>query len=233
MSGCRVIPLNAPAESLVVQIEPEPAHPLDPGLEATIDARWRDMCAGNPRLFDGRILAFQRFNAERNVVLVRETSYRRMAVQPQVSTGVTQLGVTGILVCGDAERRRVLLGRRGPQTLLYSGRWELAPSGGVDAPAPGVTQLRVDDLRRQLAHEVHEELGMGLGDSRPQPVALCHDPAAPSIDVVFQIDVDEAALRTTLDWEYDDLLWLPLRELGQSLAKLDIIEPSVALLRVI
>lgn len=231
MSGCRVIPLGERAESLVVQIDPKRTHTCDPSLIARVDARWQEMRTANPRLFDGRILAFQSFEARPTVVFAREASYRHMAVQPQIPTGVTQLGVTGILTCGAGDEKRALLGRRSSQTLLYPGRWELAPSGGVDAPPIGVNQMRLDDLRRQLANEVREELGIAIDPQRLRARALCHDPVAPSIDVVFELDIEDRELPIRLDWEYDDLLWLPLCELPRHLATLDVIEPSVALLQ--
>ncbi|KAA0215049.1 MAG: NUDIX hydrolase [Leptolyngbya sp. PLA3] len=228
MIACQVLPLGANAGRLRVEIIESPA--LAPGLEAAVQERWTQMLTGNPRLFDGRTLSFHCFDERTAVITACVNPYRFLAVQPQVRTGVTQLGVTGLLTCGQGAERCVLLARRGRDTRLYSGRWELAPSGGVDAPPVGVCQLTLDDLREHLRREVEEELGLTIPWLDASALALCHDPAAPSVDVVFRIHISGKVNPTALNWEYDGFRWLPVRDLSHALTTIDLIEPSCALL---
>lgn len=232
MTASRVIPLGPDAEYLRVVIAPAAdsgESASSPPVEQT-EARWSELCAHNPRLFDGRILAFVDYDSRANVVHARTESFKRMAVQPDVPTGVTQFGVTGLLTSGQGDGRRVLLGQRGRETFLYPGRWELAPSGGVDAPREGVRELSIEDLRRQMEREVHEELAIVADGLHATPIALCHDRAAPSMDVIFAIQLDPGEQPTAHDWEYADVCWMPLRDAGAALSDLDAIEPSRAVL---
>lgn len=229
MTTARVMPLGPDAALLQVLIAPVDAA-ADAALEARIDAHWADLCTRHRRLFDGSILAFVAYDPAANVVHARAESFKRLAVQPEIHTGVTQLGVTGLFVAGTDDDRRVLLGRRGRDTLLYPGRWELAPSGGLDVPQSVSCVLNVDDLCRQMQREVHEELAIETRDLRIVPIALCHDPDAPSMDVVFLIRPEADVHPTAHGWEYECLRWVPICRLDRAMAELDLIEPSRAVL---
>lgn len=228
MSASRVIRLGRSGERLRVKIV-EPVA-LSAALELEVEQRWRALCEGRPRLFNGRTLLYLAFDQREATITACVAPYRHLAVQPQVATGATQLGVTGLVTQGEGDDRRVLLARRGPDTLAYPGRWEVAPSGGVDAPPDGVRELTIDDLRLQLSRELHEELGLHIAASAAVPFALCHDPAAPSVDIVFSVHLEGDRQAAVQNWEYDDLRWLPLRGGAAALASMDLIDPSCALL---
>lgn len=139
--------------------------PIAADLRAAVDAAWAEETAGNPKLFDGEILSlrsaspdliegafvpFRMAHAARKHAGLRE----RLALRP--------LAVSGLARCRDG----LILGRRAPEVTGSPGRWELAPSGGIDRAAllPGG---RVDPgaaLRAELA----AELGIG-----PEAVSSC------------------------------------------------------------
>jgi hypothetical protein len=221
-----VIPLGPAAERLVVEIDYVP--PLVP--TPAMNERWEQLAAANPRLFNGRILAFLRRDGDR--IHARVESYQRMATQPLDEHAMTQLGVTGVLTApGPTGTRAVLLGRRSASTHVYPGRWELAPSGGVDAPPPPVRRLTIADLRRQLGRELAEETGIDPAGLHMTPAALCHDPGAPSMDVVFRVELPAIPPRHAT-WEFDDFAWLDTARLPEQLAarSLTPTDPSTALL---
>lgn len=229
MSRAQVFELGPNAGALVVEIDPGPPATAT----AEMEARWAALSAQNPRLFNGRILAFLETDATRQTLTARVESYKRMATQTIDGDAMTQLGVTGIVTAPGAHgSRRVLLGKRSADTHVYPGRWELAPSGGVDAPAIGVTRLSIDDIRRQVERELVEETGVEPGGLTMVPVALCRDPGAPSMDVVFRIDLDRLPARHAT-WEFDELVWFEIDRLGPALADRGVepTDPSAALLR--
>jgi len=232
--GARVWPWPEEAP-LLVRIQEWAGAPTDEAVEA----RWREMCIANPRLFDGGILSVVGVEPGHGIVCRRD-SYKRLAVQPGgVKTGVEQLSVTGVMMSrGPGGEPCVLLGRRGIQTRIYGGMWELGPSGGVDLPEPGRAELGVTDLVAQLEREVIEEAGEWARPVGARAVAVCHDPVANSYDVVFACDVPraergDAAGRAGECWEYEESLWVPtdrVREFDRDHAK-DIIAPTRALFR--
>lgn len=193
------------------------------------DRAWSAMCAGNPRLYSGPLLAVVSIDFERGVYYCRRDKFKRLAVQPSVRTGVRLLSVTGVLTACDAVgRRHVLLGRRGVQTRVYPGMWELGPAGGVPPPHPhaGRDGLGEEDLVAQLLEEGEEELGVRLERARVRPACLiARDQIAQSDDVTFEIVHDEPGSMERLGeamhaggahaWEYSQTLWVPLDTLRQ------------------
>ena len=229
MNAATVIDLGADAEQLIVDIEA--ASPLATSPE--LEAQWQALCALNPRLFNGRILVFIHADLAHTRLRVRVDEYKHRATQNSTGVRLTQFGVTGVLIApGAGGHPSVLLGRRSAQTHIYPGQWELAPSGGVDAPPPGTSTLVIADIRRQLERELVEETGVDVVGLTPVPVALCHDPNGPSMDVIFRIDLDQQPSEHAT-WEYDDLVWVGLESLAQDLVeqKIELIPPSGAVLR--
>ncbi len=225
-----VIDLGDDASRLVVDIAPGPSAATSPEL----DARWDALAADNPRLFNGRILAFLRADLARARLRVQVDQYKRMAAQNHDQPKLTQFGVTGVLTAPDDNARPcVLLGRRSDATHIHPGRWELAPSGGVDAPEPGTARMSIMDIRSQLERELAEETGVALDGHAPTPIALCHDPDAPSMDVIFRIELGAMPIGHKTTWEYDQLVWVPIDGLKAELdaRSIDLIAPSAAVLR--
>lgn len=212
---------------------------IAPAVRVTDDhateKRWGEMLAANPRLYSGPLLAVVSIDFEEGVIHTRRDEFKRLAVQPQVKTGVQILSVTGVLTARDAQgSEHVLLGRRGRGTRIYGGMWELGPSGGLTPPAALTTTLDERDARRQVLEEAEEELGLQLGshvDNSPAPspahgvVLYVRDTIACSDDLVIPLRHEEAGSMERLDaalkqqrathaWEYEETRWVALDELA-------------------
>ncbi len=224
-------------------VEAYRVHPRAPGLRVEVsdaapvfsaaqreqtELAWTRLCAGNPRLYSGPVLAVVSIDFERGVFHCRRDEFKRLAVQPEVRTGVHLLSVTGVLTARDAAgRRHVLLGRRGRQTRVYPGMWELAPAGGVPPPHASRGDLGEEDVVAQLLDEGEEELGLRFERARVRPPCLiARDLIAHSDDVTLEIVHDEPgsmerlgeamdATRGAHAWEYSQTLWVPLDTIRQ------------------
>ncbi|MEZ6234571.1 MAG: NUDIX domain-containing protein [Phycisphaerales bacterium] len=250
IGGVTVQTLAVARRDLVIAMD-APVRRLDPDARRRLDEVWEREAARNPRLFDGPILSCVDADAARGRLSCRRASYRELIAHPIVDTGVLQTSVTGVLSAVGADgRERVLLARRGPQTRVYAGHWELAPSGGLDPPTPADSHadavLTGDDAWRQLLVEIEEELDLdvgalenGTGPEAPDPTCLCMDHVARSIDIVFPVRLEGDAAQRALDgegganWEYTEARWIPMDELAEFDAReaARIIAPTRALLR--
>jgi 8-oxo-dGTP pyrophosphatase MutT (NUDIX family) len=230
VNAATVIDLGDDASRLIVEI----VLGTVPETSAELDTRWNKLAARNPRLFNGRILAFLHADLASARLRVRVDEYKRMAAQSPDDRHLTQFGVTGVLTAPDQTARPcVLLGQRSDATHIHPGRWELAPSGGVDAPRPGTTQLSIAQISAQLERELAEETGVTIDGLAPNPIALCHDPDAPSMDVIFRLELGTMPVEHKTTWEYDQLVWVPIDGLKDELdaRSIDLIAPSAAVLR--
>ncbi|MEM1184388.1 MAG: hypothetical protein AAGI53_05220 [Planctomycetota bacterium] len=222
-----------------------------PESKPLIDAAWERMRGANPRLFNGPVLAFVSYDPGSVTLTARRDCYKHLTVQPEIDTGLTQLSVTAILVANDhAGEPHVFFGRRGEQTRIYGGMWELGPSGGIDCPPKSESEMDHIDLWANLRNEITEELGLnvalpigstatGLGATRTiQPVALCHDPFANSLDVCYRVELTTlvedliAASERDVTWEYPQSRWIPTAQINafDSASGEAIIPPTRALL---
>lgn len=177
----------------------------------TYEQAWRRMCAANPKLHDGPIWSASRVSATH--IAVTPDRYKRLAVQADPSVGdlgVRLIGAKGLTSRSDG---CTLIARRGPHTRIYSGFWEIAPAGGVDANAP----LTLASVAKSLVQEAAEELDSDIRASakRIYPLMLVEDDFARSVDIVAMVhwpdarhrqDASIAAARPT--WEYNDVEWL-------------------------
>lgn len=191
MDPARLLMLRRPCQ--VVRVEGR-FVPLDVELDA-VDAAWERVRARVPRSFDGPLLHVA--GASRNghggvVIHCLETSYRFHAVAAEgIETGVRPLGVKGVSRCADG---RVLMARRGTQTLNYAGEWEFSPGGSLE---PGVEP--VDALLREL----REETGW-TASSTPVARALMYDPTIRTWEIVFTLDVVPGSIPVE-GWECSEL----------------------------
>lgn len=225
-------------ESHGLRIDVAPARPSTPHTpdDHATEKRWREMLASNPRLYSGPLLAVVSIDFEEGVIHTRRDEFKRLAVQPQVKTGVQILSVTGVITARDAHGvEHVLLGRRGRGTRIYGGMWELGPSGGLTPPAAMTTTLDERDARRQLMEEAEEELGLHFGvdagSSIPTHAAqgcvlYVRDTIACSDDLVIPLRHEDAGSlerldaalkqqRATHEWEYEETQWVQIGELAQ------------------
>ena len=212
----RVIPCD---NRLQIKVDPATCPPIDSDAVA---ARWATLCAANPRYHDGAILAVSAIDAEPNepvTITCRHDWYRRLAVQPQVRTGVRLLGVTAVLLShDDAGVPSVLLARRGNSVRVYPNQWELGPSGGVNVPPANIALLSRADLARAALDEIEEEIGPQAaallgGPESLSTIAIIRDDAANSDDIILLAQAPapatvRAAIQTT--WEYSQSQWVQI-----------------------
>lgn len=194
-------------------------------------AAWADLRAANPRLHDGRVVLVHDAEPPTGRLRAAPGDFRTLAVQhhPAVGDcGVRALGVKGVLIGEDARGEpRVLLARRGSQTRVYGGQWEIGPAGMVDGPAIDRLQrhgLELPDLAGIVLEEGHEELGADLAAACDPPVSafLLRDDIAFSFDVIFALRwraqvAPKAGLCAAAGcaWEYVGAAWLSRADLGR------------------
>lgn len=227
---------------LTIDILPTPAS-WPGGVRDLVEARWAAMLQENPRLYSGPLLSVVALDLDHGVIHTVRDEFKRLAVQPQVKTGVQILSVTGVITARDtANRNHVLLGRRGRGTRIYGGMWELGPAGGIPPPHASTTTLTEADAVRHLAEEAEEELGLklelGLGMGQvPSPHRATLKPTPPVVNVIVRDTIahsddltillahDEpgsmerlaaelAQSRATHAWEYEETRWIALAELA-------------------
>lgn len=205
-----------------IKILEAPDEPADP----RVDALWDAKVTANPRLFNGPVLNWIDADPERATVRTRRDEFKRLTVQPEIDCAVTHLGVTCILIAPDhTGEPHVFLGKRGAQTRIFGGLWELGPSGGVDAPPRSQDHLDHIDLWKALRLEIAEELGLPIDPDRQSrsidPVAFFHDPIGMSFEVAYRVELttrvedllamaETDANQRTSSWEYEATRWLPI-----------------------
>ncbi len=192
-------------------------------MDAASEQRWVDLCAHNPRLFDGPILSFVKLDS--HTINARVESYRRLVThQP----GVCHLSVTGVLECAGS----VLMGLRSPESGVHPGVWEFVPSGGLDVPLansiPGSVFLE------QVMAELHEEVGANWEIRQPRLLGLVVDPSVPSADVVLRAEVQcesKPAQPPQASWEHTELRWVGIDGLNEFLGDQPSIPTAAAIAR--
>lgn len=219
-------------QRLAVTVQPHREPPHDP----RIDSAWEKLRAQNPRLHGGGIYNVLSIDPDRARITAAYDLYKRLVVQPEVDTGIHQLSVSALCTAPSPNGPAVLIGQRGRQTRIYGGMWQICPAGGVEPPEDpaDLRDLTHDDLRRNLAREVEEEVGLDLADRPATPLAIVHDPTARSYDIVLRVEFGAAQpLRPQQGstWEHMDIRWLPLRDIPDFDRQHRIIEPTRALFR--
>lgn len=224
--------------ALRVTVRAGRAGPRDARTEAAVEARWADLVASNPRMFNGPLLSVAGADLASGAVECVRDDFKHLAVQDRVRTGVEILAVSGVLVARDrAGREHVMLGKRGVQTRVYGGLWELGPSGGMPLPREGVSELGLDDFVEHLREETREEAGIEIGGAFCTCAGFCRDFVARSLDVMVRVElrerVEEVASRAR-DWEYEDVRWVAVDEVEGLDRRLGagIIAPTRAFFRV-
>jgi len=195
-----------------VSINIDRAHRSHPQSEM-IDSAWNNLCAQNPRYFNGSMLTFDSYDQSTRTILASVEEYKNHAVRDSIDVGISLLAVTAILTAPDAENKAglFLLGKRSIETHRYGGLWELGPSGGIDVPRLRNT-LKPKHIIAQVAREIKEEIGVHVS-TRPRSFrAIVHDDEAGSSDIVIPI-VLEKIPDLKSNWEYSETRWMTLDEL--------------------
>ncbi|MGH7132371.1 MAG: hypothetical protein ACREJO_10550 [Phycisphaerales bacterium] len=208
-----------------------------PRPSADVGGAWREMRLANDRLHDGHIIVVNEIEGVEAgadggglVIQCSRRRYMDLATQHHPSVGdhgIRLLGVKGLITGRDrAGREHVLIARRGTQTRVYGGMWEIAPGGGVDA-ASTASEITHDDIARSLVHEATEEMGVNLSPADCDPVrAMVMDDRAFSLDLIMPVRwpgiVDPRRGLCAADgceWEYLDVAWVAIDEVGGFAAK--------------
>ena len=173
------------------------------------ETRWAELCAQNPKLFDGPISTVTSFDPASMRIGWSQGSYKMLAVQSQVDTRTWQLSVTALLVAG--QTRSVLIGKRSEHVHTYPGLWEFGPSGGVDPPAGEIERAYV---LSEVHREMREEIGLEHSMADARIVGVFRDSHVRSYDVLVRVPVEQEVVLASDDWEYDDMRWLPPDQLA-------------------
>jgi hypothetical protein len=190
--------------------------PLDPGLEAEVEAVWRTAVAeSGGKLFNGVLYSLLAHSPD--LVRIERSEYRRYIAgrrRPALAArlGLRPLGVTGFTRCRDG----VVLGRRAAR-LELGGLWEPAPAGTLDRL----------DARALVLAEIGEELGL-----RPEQVSAAtprwlHEDRGGGFDLVYAVSLDVAADELRTAWsaggtdEYADIAVVPWTAFRASAARED------------
>lgn len=194
-----------------------------PAATPDVEREWNRIVAANPRVYNGPHLSVVSIDMDEACIHCRRDTFQRLIVQPRVRTGMRLLAVSALVVARDAVgREHVLLGRRGASVRIYPGMWEFGPAGGVTPPHASVRGLTQRDLRRNLAEEMEEEIGVTFAVG--EPIAIVRDTVAFSDDIVFRCDAGdlEAATRAMgepSNWEYSETRWIAVDELRDFLSR--------------
>ncbi len=204
--------------------EARPAPPSRAALRR-VAAAWALARAEQPFLFDGEL--FSVHDQSGDTLRGHFVPYRFWVAQRRDPAlfdelGVCALGVTGYLRVAD----HVILGRRGSEVAAEAGRWELAPTGGIERAA--LTDAGDIDPVRQLSLELEEELGIpGDALSDPSPLALVSDAETHLLAVVVgaRLELTPAAVEALFAAveapEYAELALVPERDAGALLHERD------------
>jgi 8-oxo-dGTP pyrophosphatase MutT (NUDIX family) len=209
----------------------------EPPQRDDVDRAWEAMKRENPRLFGGGLYNVLEIDADRGRITAEYDLYKRLVVQPRVETGVNQLSVSALATAPDESGDPcVLIGKRGQQTRIYGGRWQICPAGGVEPPEDiaALGDIGHEKIRRDLAREFEEEVGIDLDDRPALPIAIVHDRIARSYDLVLRVEFDRPCTprpHSGNRWEHMEIRWQSLRDLAAFDRSERIIEPTRALFR--
>lgn len=231
-SRLRLWPVSVDLE--VVCLGEAPA--LSPDLAQRVDAIWdRAVARRQETLFDGHLLSLEEWTPQR--LTVRRAPYRLFWAGRQEPTLRSALGIRPLAVSGLVwSHGHLIWGRRGDRVTQEAGRWELAPSGGLDGQ--GASLGNGVDFGAQLWTEAHEELGIQAGElSHPRPLVLVEDVASQvwdlGLECVCCLTPDQVLIRHQSQGssEYQRLDLVPARALPAFLAakRDELVEVSVAL----
>jgi hypothetical protein len=137
----------------------DPAADFPESVESEVARIWESLvsCRTGGAPFDGNIVSA--VDIAPDIVRVRTVKYRYFAAQkarPELfaTLRVRPVAVSGLLECADG----VVFGRRSLAMMQNGGKWELVPSGAIDAAR--ADEAGVVDYRAQILIELREEIGL-------------------------------------------------------------------------
>jgi len=212
------------------------ASQLTAEIEAQVRAVWEaeTESRGNT-LFNGSVFSVTEWMPD----TIRGTfiEYRRFLAQQRRPDLFRQLRICPLAVSGMImSPGGLIFGRRSADLTTDTGRWELAPSGGINADV--LTPSGAVDYMRQFLSELVEELGIQeFQIARAKPIGLIEHEATHVFDIVISGNVSldlhqlDAAFHGA-SGEYSELKLVPAADLQRFLTTHngDVIPESVALL---
>lgn len=175
-------------------------------LSQQVEAIWEEKCSQNPQLFNGKIFRF--LSLDKNGLSGEFVDYKNyIASLHDPSLEILPVSVTGIVYTDEA----VLIGKRSSLVSVAAGLLETPPSGTIDPEAQVGTQI---DIIKQLKKELFEETNLTERDIlQITPFAFIEDKKGGSWEICFMIPLKEIKEVLSPNWEYDDLFFVPRKEL--------------------
>jgi hypothetical protein len=210
---------------------------LAAALENEVERLWQvEQRRRGKALFNGRIVSAVEVTSE--LIMGRAVDYRHWVAQrarPELfgELKIRPVGVAGLLRCPDG----IVFGLRADSMTQDAGRWELCPSGSLNAlmaRADGVVEHRA-----QILAELREEIGIAADSvSEVRPFCLVDDLQSHVIDIgialITPLHGPEILRihRLAETNEYDELRVVPAAHMSQFLQdnRADIVAVSDALL---
>jgi hypothetical protein len=180
-------------------------------VESEVKRLWHSLvsCHSGDAPFDGNILSAVEIAP--HILWVRAVKYRYFAAQrarPELfeTLRVRPVAISGLLECADG----IVFGKRSLAMMQNGGKWELVPSGAIDAAR--ADEAGAIDYRAQILIELREEIGLNAeAVSSLTPFCLIDDGESHVLDIGIAIEspktADEIrrAHRASATKEYDEL----------------------------
>lgn len=193
--------------SVRLRILANPDRPLlKSDLEARVQSLWEvesKRRAGS--LFNGRLFSIDEFSRDSITGVFAE--YRWFVAQKRQPDLFERLRIRPLAVSGIVESPDGLIfGRRGTELTTDAGKWELAPSGGIDSSS--CLRDYTVDYAKQFLSEISEEVGIEQDQvAAIAPLVLIEDEATHVFDLAVTAhtqlrakEIHEAFLRTQREY---------------------------------
>ena len=189
-------------------------------VESEVEHIWScEQQSKDGALFNGQIYSVREFSSEK--ILGHVVEYRYLIAQMAQPSlfdilQVIPLAVSGVFVCPDG----IVFGRRSEKNTQEGGKWELVPSGGIDANS--VIFGEEVDYRAQLLAELVEEVGVAPSTiTDVTPFCLIYDDQTHVLDIGIALfsSLSSATLLQTHQQlasdEYGEVCVIPLHKLEE------------------
>jgi HAD superfamily hydrolase (TIGR01509 family) len=190
----------APLEELKIALTHD-ASKTTAAVDERVDQIWQREMAQNPRLFNGKILAYSHHETDGSHVTLfgRVVEYKQFLAQlrePSLPLGIHGLGVSGLTILRDPGARTLLFGVRSDTVTQYPGYLELLPSGSIDTSV--IREDSTIDFHETLRRELEEESGIRRDRLRStRDLCVIHDRLDRVYDAGVLLDLDAAPREVT------------------------------------
>jgi hypothetical protein len=221
-----------------LEITAQPSRPsLDADVEASVQALWEtELAHQDSALFNGKLFSINKLGSDH--IIGTFVEYRWFIAQrrrPELfkDLGVRPLAISGMIESVDG----LIFGKRNQGLATAGGKWELAPSGGLDIDTC-LHGCSVDYMA-QFFRELEEEIGiLPTQLSGAAPFVLIEDPATHVFDLGISAQTALAAPQIKLVFnqvarEYSELQFIKKSQLAilQGPYSEQVVPTTIALLR--